>query len=74
MPKVPRLTPRQIAQVLEKKGFVLDRSKGSHRIYIHPDTGRRAVVPWHQKDLPIGTQLSILNQAGIDRNELEDLL
>ena len=74
MPKLPRLTPRKIIKVLEKKGFVLDRVKGSHHIYIHPETSRRAIVPLHNKDLPVGTQLSILKQAGIDRNELERLL
>jgi predicted RNA binding protein YcfA (HicA-like mRNA interferase family) len=74
MPKIPRLTSRQIIRVLEKKGFVLDRSKGSHQIFIHPETRRRAIVPWHRKNLPIGTQLSILKQAGIDRDELVDLL
>jgi len=33
MPKLPSLTPQKIITVLEKKGFVLDRIKGSHRIY-----------------------------------------
>ena len=30
MPKLPSLTPQKIIKVLEKKGFVLDRIKGSH--------------------------------------------
>ncbi|WP_202319194.1 type II toxin-antitoxin system HicA family toxin [Archaeoglobus neptunius] len=25
-------------KALKRKGFVLDRVKGSHRIYYHPDT------------------------------------
>jgi len=54
-------------QILKKKDFVLDRVKGSHHIYIHPETRRR-------KDLPKGTLLSILQQAGIDRDELTKLL
>ena len=74
MPKLPRLTPRDIIKVLEKKGFVLDRVKGSHHIYLHPETRHRAVVPLHHKDLPVGTQLSILKQAGIERDELDELL
>jgi len=28
------------------------------------------VVPMHKKDLPKGTLLAILKQAGIDKNEL----
>lgn len=71
MPKLPALTPRQIIKILERKGFVLDRVKGSHHIYYHPDTKRRVIVPLHKRDLPKGTLLSILQQAGIERDELE---
>ncbi|CUS04042.2 conserved protein of unknown function [Candidatus Promineifilum breve] len=74
MPKLPVLTPRDVIRILEKRGFVLDRAKGSHHIYLHPDTKRRTVVPVHRRDLPQGTLLSILKQAGIDREELEELL
>ncbi len=74
MPKLPALTPRKIIEVLESQGFVLDRTKGSHRIYYHPETKLRVVVPFHKKDLPAGTMLSILKQAGITRDELKDLI
>jgi len=73
MPKLPALTPRKVIKILERKGFVLDRVKGSHHIYYHPDTKQRAIVPLHKKDLPPGTLLSILKQAGIERNELARL-
>jgi predicted RNA binding protein YcfA (HicA-like mRNA interferase family) len=72
MPKLPSLTPQKVIKILEKKGFILYRTKGSHRIYYHPDTKRRAVVPFHRRDLPKGTLLEILRQAGISREELED--
>jgi len=74
MPKLPSLTPQKIIKVLEKKGFVLDRIKGSHHIYYHPETKRRVVVPFHKKDLPRETLLEILKQAGISKEELRDLL
>jgi len=70
MPKTPSLTPQKIIRLLEKKGFVLDRTKGSHRIYWHPETRKRVVVPFHRKDLPLGTMLEILRQAGIGKEEL----
>jgi predicted RNA binding protein YcfA (HicA-like mRNA interferase family) len=70
MPKVPALTPQKLTKLLEKRGFVLDRVKGSHYIYYHPETKRRVVVPYHKKDLPKGTLLEILKQAGIDQEEL----
>jgi predicted RNA binding protein YcfA (HicA-like mRNA interferase family) len=70
MPKLPVLTPREVIKLLEERGFVLDRAKGSHHVYYHPLTTRRAVVPLHKQDLPKGTLLSILTQAGIDRDEI----
>lgn len=72
MPKFPSLTPQQVIKILERKGFVLDRSKGSHRIYIHPATKRRAIVPFHRGDLPQGTLRDILKQAGIEPEELQN--
>lgn len=74
MPKLPVLTPRDVIRILERRGFILDRTKGSHHIYFHPDTKQRAVVPVHRRDLPQGTLLSILKQAGIEREELDELL
>ncbi len=74
MPKPPSLTPQKIIKVLEKKGFVLDRIKGSHHIYYHPEMKRRVVVPLHKRDLPKGTLLEILKQAGINKEELRELL
>jgi predicted RNA binding protein YcfA (HicA-like mRNA interferase family) len=71
MPKTPSLTPQQVIKLLESRGFVLDRSKGSHQIFIHPETRKRVVVPFHRKDLPIGTLLEILRQAGISKNEIQ---
>ncbi len=73
MPKLPSLTPQKIIKVLEKKGFILDRTKGSHYIYYHPETKRKVIVPLHKKDLPKGTLIEILKQAGISREELRDL-
>jgi predicted RNA binding protein YcfA (HicA-like mRNA interferase family) len=73
MPKLSPLTPQKVIKILEKKGFVLDRVSGSHHIYYHPEAKRRAVVPVHKKDLPRGTLLEILKQAGISKSELKKL-
>lgn len=56
----------EIIKLLENAGFVLDRIKGSHHIYLNPENGKRAVVPHPKKDLPFGTARSILKQAGIE--------
>ncbi len=74
MPKLPTLTPKKTIKILEKKGFVLDRVKGSHHIYYHPVTKRRVIVPLHKRDLPKGTLIEILKQAGISREGLKKIL
>jgi predicted RNA binding protein YcfA (HicA-like mRNA interferase family) len=73
MPKLPNLTLQKIIAILESQGFVLDRIKGSHHIFFHPETKRRVIVPVHRNDLPVGTLVEILKQAGIDRDKLRDL-
>lgn len=74
MPKLPSLTPQKIIKTIEKKGFVLDRIEGSHHIYYHSGAKRRVVVPLHKKDLPKGTLLEILRQAGLSKEELKIIL
>jgi len=56
----------EIIDLLKDAGFVLDRVKGSHHIFLHPQNKKRAVVPHPKKDLPFGTARSILKQAGIE--------
>jgi predicted RNA binding protein YcfA (HicA-like mRNA interferase family) len=41
MPKLPRLTAREICSVLEKLGFSIARQSGSHIIYKNAE-GKRA--------------------------------
>lgn len=70
MPKLPSLTPKEVIKILEKHGFMLDHSSGSHMVYYHSDKRKRVVVPFHRHDLPKGTLVSTLKQADIDLDEL----
>ncbi len=74
MHKLPSLTSQKVIKILERKGFVLDRAKGSHHIYYHYKSRSRVVIPYHRKDLPKGTLIEILKKAGINKEELEKLL
>jgi len=74
MPKLPSLTSTDVIRILKKKGFILDRVKGSHHIYFHPETHRRVIVPYHKRDLPKGTLYEILKQAGLTNEEVSNLL
>jgi predicted RNA binding protein YcfA (HicA-like mRNA interferase family) len=71
MHKLPSLTSQEVVRMLERKGYVLDRAKGSHRIYYHSESKRRVIIPYHRKDLPKGTLMEILKQAGISKDELK---
>ncbi len=46
MPKLPRMTAREMITLLEKNGFSLARQSGSHKIYKNDD-GIRVTVPFH---------------------------
>jgi predicted RNA binding protein YcfA (HicA-like mRNA interferase family) len=70
MPKLPAVKPREIIRFLERHGFVLDHVSGSHFIYYHFESKHRAVVPQHNRDIPKGTLLSLLREAGFTREDL----
>lgn len=72
MIKLPSLTSKNIITILEKKGFIFTRSKGSHRLFYNPITHRRVTVPFHGKDLPMGTLKEILKQAGLTSEDIID--
>jgi predicted RNA binding protein YcfA (HicA-like mRNA interferase family) len=70
MSNKPALTPKKIAAILMRHGFELDRMHGSNQIWLHPVSRKRVVVPFHKRDLPMGTLLSILKQAGIGQDQI----
>lgn len=69
MPKLFLVTSKRLIKILKKLGFKLDHSTGGHFIFYHSITKRRAVVPRHTKELPKGTLISILREAGISKND-----
>ncbi len=74
MPKLPRLTAREIAAVLQRIGFSLARQSGSHQIYKNA-AGKRATVPFHaSKILHPKVLRSILRDAELSPEDLEKLL
>jgi predicted RNA binding protein YcfA (HicA-like mRNA interferase family) len=62
--RLPRVKPRQVLAALERAGFIIMRSKGSHHFLRHRnDPNRRTVIAIHAEDLPEGTLHDILKQA-----------
>lgn len=69
MPRIPSFKPRELIKRFERIGFVIDRQKGSHVILYNSIDGKRLTIPLHVKDIPKGTLLSIIKQAGLTREE-----
>lgn len=46
MVKLPRLNAKDLASLVEKRGFILVRQSGSHRIYKN-EKGTRLTIPFH---------------------------
>lgn len=59
------LKPKEITKILEGRGFMFVRQKGSHRLYRKGSL--RVSVPYHNKDLKPGTLRNILKQAEIEK-------
>ena len=75
MTRLPQVTARQMLAVLERAGFEIRRSKGSHRYLVHPsDPTRRATVAMHNGDLSKLDLRDILKQAKLSREEFLKLL
>jgi predicted RNA binding protein YcfA (HicA-like mRNA interferase family) len=66
------LNPKHLIRILENNGFIYKRSKGSHQLYFNPVSNKTVIVPFHSgRDLKKGTFLTILKQAGIEKENLE---
>ncbi len=70
MPKLPRLSGRELIRILELFGFIEIRQKGSHIILKKKTTDGSigTVVPDH-KELAEGTVRGILKQAQVSIEE-----
>ena len=74
MPKLPRVTSREMVHALRRAGFVERRQTGSHVILRHPQSRRVAVVPRHAGAFGADLVASIIRQAGLTADELLGLL
>jgi len=55
---------REAIKLIEKDGWYLDRTRGSHRHYKHPTKPGIVTIAGHPNvDIPKGTLNSILKQA-----------
>jgi predicted RNA binding protein YcfA (HicA-like mRNA interferase family) len=69
-----RVKGKDLVSVLERAGFEVTRTKGSHRFLRHPD-GRVTTVPVHAGEtIGPGLLSKILRDTKLSRDDLETLL
>jgi predicted RNA binding protein YcfA (HicA-like mRNA interferase family) len=74
MTRLPRLKGKELIRALEKAGFRLDRSRGSHLFLRHQD-GRTTTVPVHSGEtIGPGLMRAILRDVEMSFDELMDIL
>jgi predicted RNA binding protein YcfA (HicA-like mRNA interferase family) len=55
----------KLIQEIKKLGWALDRVRGSHHVFTHPNKPGIVVNPHPKKELGIGLVAAIRKQAGI---------
>jgi predicted RNA binding protein YcfA (HicA-like mRNA interferase family) len=55
----------EVIRLLQRHGWELARTKGSHQHFKHATKAGLVTVPHPKKDLPIGTLRSIEKQSGV---------
>lgn len=70
--KLPVLKPKQVIRALERTGFYVHHTTGSH--YILKKDNLRVTVAYHNRDLKPGTLAAIIKAAGLTVEDFLDLL
>jgi predicted RNA binding protein YcfA (HicA-like mRNA interferase family) len=62
------LKVKDAIKLIEKDGWILVRTRGSHRHFHHPvKSGTVTIAGKESVDIPVGTFNSILKQAGLKK-------
>ncbi len=73
--KLPSITSKELIKALKKIGFEPHHQKGSHLTLKRSSDNRRIVIPVHPgKTIKTGTLKSIIDDAGLSKKELNELL
>ena len=72
MPRLRRLSGREVCRILESHGFEQVRQRGSHAVMQKKLAGTTITVPVPEhRELRTGTLLSIIRQSQIQRTAFE---
>jgi predicted RNA binding protein YcfA (HicA-like mRNA interferase family) len=74
MTRLPRIKGKELIRALERAGFLIERTRGSHVFLKHPD-GRATTVPVHSREiLGPGLLRAILRDVEFSTDQLKQLL
>lgn len=74
MTRLPRIKGKDLIRALERAGFLIDRTRGSHVFLKHPD-GRATSVPVHAREtIGPGLLRAILRDLELTAEQLTELL
>jgi predicted RNA binding protein YcfA (HicA-like mRNA interferase family) len=72
LPKLRRLSGREVCKILEAHGFAQVRQRGSHIVMQRKLTGTTITVPVpDHREIKTGTLLSIIRQSQVPRSAFE---
>ncbi|HKF75592.1 MAG TPA: type II toxin-antitoxin system HicA family toxin [Candidatus Dormibacteraeota bacterium] len=70
---LPRVSGDEVVRALQRAGFVVVSTRGSHCKLRHAAGQRTAIVPLH-RELATGTLASVLRQTGLSAEAFRALL
>ena len=74
MTRLPRIRGKELIRALQRAGFIIGRTRGSHVFLKHPD-GRATAVPVHSREtIGPGLLRSILRDIEMSAEQLIELL
>jgi predicted RNA binding protein YcfA (HicA-like mRNA interferase family) len=61
------MTSAELIRKMQRAGWILRGSKGSHHVFVHPERPGHVTVPHPRKDLGTGLLIKLLKQTGLER-------
>jgi len=75
MPKLPQIKGDRLVNALSKRGWYVDRTRGSHVIMRNESNPEiKIVIPIHRKPIKPGILGDILKKAELSVDEMKELL
>ena len=73
MPPIHPVHYRTLVAIFEREGFVFDRQRGDHLIYVKAGVARPLVIPAYSA-IPVFIIKNLLRNAGMSRERYFELL